>query len=378
MTTPLDPRQTFMDDPLRVLRLIRIGSKLGFAIDPETMRCMKDNETRRALDTIIKRDRINIEIFKMMRDPNPLIAFQHLFDANLYAPVFLRLDFPLLQTLQTVFPTLGLTTTSAPWPATWPRAYRLLNHLLKDDSNLGQIVRSEETIEHLWTMAAYAPLAGVRKPPTMLKQAVQEATAAIKATAKLTKLLDSALRNFDSIRDLVDTIAAVQPNNNNNENNKSSPPPEPPRSDIGMALRAWGASWGTQLTFVMLAEAVYHAAAAPQKSESPPPSGSLDNDDESESLITEPLLEKYSAFADYVSDNCLRDAHAQRPLLDGNEVLGLFGLKKGGKFLKEALDGLVAWQFDHVGGEVEEAKVWLLGQRGRLGIQVSKDEGGER
>ncbi|KAK4039987.1 hypothetical protein C8A01DRAFT_46635 [Parachaetomium inaequale] len=360
MTTPLDPRQTFMDDPLRVLRLIRIGSKLGFAIDPEVMRCMRDNETRRALDTIIKRDRINIELFKMMRDPNPLVAFQHLFDANLYAPVFLRLDSSLIQTLQAEFPTLGLTT-SPPWPATWPRAYRLLNHLLKNNSNLGQILQSEETIEHLWTMAAYAPLAGLRKPPTMLKQAVQEATAAIKVTAKITKLLDSALRNFDAIQTLVDTIAA-QPGNN--KNNKSSPP-APPRSLVGMALRAWGPSWSTQLAYVMLAEAVYAPQGSEPSSTSAPGSSRQADEDESP---TGPLLGKYAAFADYVSDNGLRSAHAQRPLLDGNEVLGLFGLQKGGKFLKEALDGLVAWQFDHVEGGVEEAKAWLLGQRGRLGI----------
>ncbi|KAI5458923.1 hypothetical protein BGZ63DRAFT_406242 [Mariannaea sp. PMI_226] len=33
MRTPLEPRQTFLDDPLRVLRFIRIGSKLGYRMD---------------------------------------------------------------------------------------------------------------------------------------------------------------------------------------------------------------------------------------------------------------------------------------------------------------------------------------------------------
>ena len=55
---------------------------------------MKDNEIRRALDTIITRDRINIELFKMISDSNAAIAFQHIFDSNLYIPVFCRLDFP--------------------------------------------------------------------------------------------------------------------------------------------------------------------------------------------------------------------------------------------------------------------------------------------
>jgi tRNA nucleotidyltransferase (CCA-adding enzyme) len=86
---------------------------------------MKDKEIRRALDTMITRDRIGIELFKMIGDSNPAVAFQHLFESNLYTPVFIRLDSSLLQTLQAEFPILGLSI-SPPWPITWPRAYRFL------------------------------------------------------------------------------------------------------------------------------------------------------------------------------------------------------------------------------------------------------------
>lgn len=104
MTTPLDPRQTFMDDPLRVLRLIRISSRLGFDIDVEAKECIKEQKLRRALDTIVTRDRIGIELFKMMRGPNPEVAFQRLFEFNLYVPIFLRLDSSLVQILKNQCP----------------------------------------------------------------------------------------------------------------------------------------------------------------------------------------------------------------------------------------------------------------------------------
>ncbi|KAK5624322.1 hypothetical protein RRF57_000038 [Xylaria bambusicola] len=191
--TPLDPHQTFMDDPLRVLRFIRVSSKLGFALHSDATRCMKEDEIRRALDTMITRDRINIELFKMMRDTHAAAAFQHIFESNLYTPIFLRLDSPLLDTLKTEFPILGLPT-SPPWPMTWPRAYQLLAYLLKDSSNIGNLIQSEENVDHLWVMAAYAPIAGLRQK--MLGQAVQEATTALRLPTKISQLLENALRNF--------------------------------------------------------------------------------------------------------------------------------------------------------------------------------------
>ncbi len=347
MRTPLDPQRTFMDDPLRVLRLIRIGSKLGFAIDPEAMRWIRHDEVRRALDTMIKRDRINIEVFKMMNGPDPGVAFQHLFEAKLYTPVFLRLDSPLVQALQAEFPVLGEATSSPSWPTSWPRAYRLLNQVLKNEIgsvNIRHMVQSAQNAELAWTMAAYAPLAGARR--SSQKQAVQEATAALRLPARLSKLLEAALTNFDSIRAIVDTVAEARP---------------PPRSStVGIALRSWGPTWSTQVTYVMLAEAVYDV-----------------EDHDEPSLLDGPVVEKYSAFADFVTDMGLWDAQALRPCLDGKEILDLFGWGVGGRFLKDVLDGLVAWQFDHQHAGIEDAKAWLHEEGEQLGVPLGRGAGSE-
>ncbi|KAG6001144.1 hypothetical protein E4U43_001401 [Claviceps pusilla] len=382
MRTPLDPRQTFMDDPLRVLRLIRIGSKLGFALDPDAMRYMRDDDIQHALDTMITRDRVNIELFKIMRSPRPEVAFQRLFEANLYTPVFIRLHSPLLSALQapkcscppdgppppTSLSTSSSSSSSPPppsssWPATWPRAYRLLTFLLQDTSHLGKMVQSETNPEYLWTMAAYAPLSGLRRD--MLREAVDEATIALRTPAKISKLFESALRNMDSIQDIVRHVADQSER-------------RPRRSDVGMAIRSWGSTWTTQVTYAMLAVAVQQERQGQEEEEEEEEEGEERKEEKDHHHRqntaanpppgSETLIHQYSLFAKYVWDAALQDAHLQRPILDGNQVQRLFGLQRGGKFLKTALDGLVEWQFDHADCGAEEAKDWLRGRREELGI----------
>jgi tRNA nucleotidyltransferase (CCA-adding enzyme) len=75
--TPLEPRQTFMDDPLRVLRLIRFASRLNFTIDPQSEASMSDASIRDALKLKISRERVGIEVEKMLRGSIVFLAISN-------------------------------------------------------------------------------------------------------------------------------------------------------------------------------------------------------------------------------------------------------------------------------------------------------------
>lgn len=81
LRTPLDPDITFSDDPLRMLRAIRFASQLpGFKIVSETFEAIKRNASRMK---IITRERINVELMKIMNSPRPSVGWRLLDMAGL-------------------------------------------------------------------------------------------------------------------------------------------------------------------------------------------------------------------------------------------------------------------------------------------------------
>jgi len=83
--TPLNPVETFSDDPLRMLRAIRFASQLNFTIDPVALEAIKANLER---ISIISQERITEELNKIILSPKPSIGFKYLFDTGLLKKIF--------------------------------------------------------------------------------------------------------------------------------------------------------------------------------------------------------------------------------------------------------------------------------------------------
>lgn len=86
--TPLDPDITFSDDPLRMMRAIRFATQLDFSIHPETFEAIRRNAER---INIIVKERINVELSKIMRSPRPSIGLRLLAEAGLLQIIFPKL-----------------------------------------------------------------------------------------------------------------------------------------------------------------------------------------------------------------------------------------------------------------------------------------------
>lgn len=83
--TPTDPKITFSDDPLRMMRAIRFATQLGFSIEPRTYDAIGTTKSR--ID-IISKERIKDELNKIILAKTPSFGFDLLFKSGLLALIF--------------------------------------------------------------------------------------------------------------------------------------------------------------------------------------------------------------------------------------------------------------------------------------------------
>jgi putative nucleotidyltransferase with HDIG domain len=83
--TPLEPSQTFSDDPLRMMRAIRFATQLGFTIEATTWQGIIDNAER---IRIISQERITDELNKIVLAAKPSIGFDLLYKSKLLHIIF--------------------------------------------------------------------------------------------------------------------------------------------------------------------------------------------------------------------------------------------------------------------------------------------------
>ena len=89
LITPLDPDETFSDDPLRMLRAVRFSAQLQYEIAAATLDSISRNIHRLE---IVSWERIRDEIIKSLTTKKPSIAFYLMKETGLLAHVFPEMD----------------------------------------------------------------------------------------------------------------------------------------------------------------------------------------------------------------------------------------------------------------------------------------------
>ncbi|RMZ72524.1 trna nucleotidyltransferase [Pyrenophora seminiperda CCB06] len=309
--TPLEPYQTFKDDPLRVLRLVRFASRLDYTIEPETAKAMGNADIQDVLKIKISRERVGIELEKMLKGPRPRMALELIDRFGLYRTVFTD-------------PTRELP--AEPETAYFKPAYDFVESVVNKGGEIpttipDTLMRNEDEKYLAWVCATMmpwvdAPTVPHQKPlqrPYFVAYLV--AREGFKAPNKICDVVASSLSNSEEIRNLVAQCAKGlrRPDTINPTSDATA------RDTLGMAIRRWGSTWRTQVLFNLVSEVVL---------------GRVSKDE---------LLRSYSSFINRVAELKILDVDTFRPLVKGTDLAKALGTKPG-PWMRDALDVVMAWQ----------------------------------
>jgi len=299
--TPLDPTETFSDDPLRVLRSIRFMSRFQFTLDPEIIKAAKKPEIKEAFIKKISRERIGKEMSLILSRSygwNDALNILHeigfldtIFEPHKnisFSPNDFEFGLKYINTMSSllsngikekfcitlpefdgqVMKSLALATFLYPFKdksytvrgkVFFATSYIIVEHSLKFSTNDEHIVR----ILHV-------------------------------CSSNLLLLIEK-IKNGESIK----------------------------RSDLGRFVKSGESYWplGLFLTFVIVT--------------------SISSSDEQESLLS-----LFNDIGQIIYEEQLSDAYQDKPLFNGSDIMKLYALK-GGEWLSRILSELLIWQWDH-------------------------------
>ncbi|PJF18935.1 Poly A polymerase, head domain-containing protein [Paramicrosporidium saccamoebae] len=294
--TPLPPRETLMDDPLRLLRVIRFATRFQFRTDAALERAIQDEEVDAAFRNKISRERVGTELDKILRDKHALEGLQMMHRLRVFNLVF---DLP-----------AGVDRT---------------NYSLPEDATIGTILRVYRRLG--WSSnrrlallcAALLPHVGemVDRPRRMPEPLVG---CIVRDSLKFT---NQDVADVTQLVAQVDRVVALVETNCQDARL------------LGRLVRSLGRHWllGYELACIR------HILL-----------GGIDD---------ETTVHRYEAATKRVAALGLQDAHSWRGLLSGRDLHELLGVAQGpqiGLLINELLD----WQYEHPDGTRDEAVKHIL------------------
>ncbi|KAL3658164.1 hypothetical protein V7S43_016794 [Phytophthora oleae] len=315
LRTPLEPRVTFLDDPLRVLRAVRFASRFNCTLEDNLRAAAQLEEVRVALIRKVRRERVGKELSGMLTGSaaHPERALRLLHDLHLCESVFLpsallektpicRLDGELMKVDENV----------------WDRCYAYVSEMYQiltsssTDGVLDVDSLSAEKKHELQVGILASLLLPFRGLCVCDKRRRSIATFVVQDSLKLPN------RDAKDVDNVLAHVAELQ------TATKSSFD----RVKVGLLIRSIGTQW----------ELCCDAALVQELTDS----GSVDEAAGARATV----LARYDTFRSQVRDSGLDAVWELKPLLNGNDLVKQLGVKPGPK-MKEMLDRILAWQLEN-------------------------------
>ncbi|EAW14519.1 tRNA adenylyltransferase [Aspergillus clavatus NRRL 1] len=329
--TPLEPYQTFKDDPLRVLRLIRFASRLGYNIDANTQLAMQNSDISTALKQKISKERVGTELEKMLKGPDPRGALHLIDQIGLYPTIFANNQDD------------ATADTSS-----WSLAYNALETLLHHDEALKPtlekvrnfLIRDAQETYYAWIITALAPWSSVAgrvakgpKAKPLPPRSVEVARDSLRSDNKTLSVLGDAATNWNSIIDVKSSLLEGRIEGTDAE----------VRQQIALHMRSWKKDWRLCMVLAILQEIMKGREILP-------------------------VAQEYDQLISYIVKNDLQDVCEMKPMVNGAEVMKAMGAKNG-PWLSKALDLVIKWQLLHPEiTEKEKALEYVLSRKDEFGL----------
>ncbi|KAF8746220.1 hypothetical protein AX14_000021 [Amanita brunnescens Koide BX004] len=355
--TPLSPKETFLDDPLRVLRCIRFAGRFGFSIVPEIKEAAKDPAIQDALVSKVTRERVGEELDKMMRGRDPLYSIQLIHDLSLYHTVF------------SVIPAeIKAAFSEPPAPDTSALISAIILHDILHESHLplpplhSSLFRAIKTdpscVARLYLASMLNPFAHITY--TDKKQRSHSATGiALRESLKL----GTQNHYLDGIPSLFSANQLLR-NALHGEGHDSSSR----RVALGTLLRHktihnpnTGSHWTSTVLFSLVQDLI--------------PCYMMEEDKFDDTEASK-VVKKYNVFLEEIEQLDLCDVTELRPIINGRELLQVLGVSKGGSWTSELMTTITKWQLENPRGTKDDCIAWIQSEKsaGRLHLQATTSE----
>lgn len=347
LRTPLQPLQTFLDDPLRVLRLIRFAAQFNFTIEPETLSAMVDPELKTALVHKISRERVGVELEKTLKSNNVSYGLRLinyvgltpiLFDSGTLRPTIMKLnDQKLLDELRIQEQMVDTRVDES------TQIFDLFCEYVQKNQCFGTIARAilgnPSTTKQFWLFVTLEPYGGIFVKASEKKKTEMNYVELI---------IKEGLRFGRGDYDLASKLTAST--RDEFLHSHFACPAETTRSELGTYIREYGEHFELNLVGNAFLDVLNSVTVTDQIRTLPTPNGTKVEVSEQ---ILDSIIEKYDAFLATIQRRNLNDVREMKPIIDG-KVISKALERKPGPWMRPVTDEVVLWQLDHPEGTAEE------------------------